>query len=150
MVEFRCRASDGGDEKVIRRAPTLNDTGSNVQGIHRSDWNAIKAPGMVPQPGMVISATGGGPVENVFLDIRIVKPEVRKDAHGREVKHYIPLTTWFREMLVLTNDDNMLLSGERMRNYLYFATAPGNDRLLISQKKQAIIQGLEAIQTNLP
>ncbi|KAI7772934.1 hypothetical protein LA080_012979 [Diaporthe eres] len=30
IIEFRYKASDGGDEKVIRRAPTLNDTGSNV------------------------------------------------------------------------------------------------------------------------
>lgn len=150
MVEFRCPASLGGNENVIRRAATVNDTGSNAQNIHRSDWDALRAPGLFPMPGSIHSATGPGNVENVVLDVRIVKPEVRQNPGGQQVTHYLPLTKWYTELLILVDDGKTLLSGAAMRDCLYFATAPGNDRLLVSQRKQAIIHHLEVIQPGLP
>lgn len=150
MVEFRCPTLYRGNKNMIRRAETINDAGSNVQSIYRFDWNALKTPGMVPQPRQVLSATDSRPIENVFLEVQIVKPKVRQNPQGQQVRHYILLTKWYIEILVLVNDGQMLLSGETIREYLYFATAPGNERLLVSQRKQAIIQGLDLRQPDLP
>lgn len=57
---------------------------------------------------------------------------------------------WFKESLHIVEDNDMVLSRETMRNYLYFATVPGNDRLLVSQRKQAIVDGLSVVQPALP
>lgn len=105
---------------------------------------------MAPKTGQVLSATGPGKIENVFLKVRIVKPEVRQNRQAQQVRHYVPLTNWYMEMLNLVNDAKMLLSGEGLRQYLYFATAPENERLLLSQRKQVIIQGLGLRQPDLP
>lgn len=37
------------------------------------------------------------------------------------------------------------LSGSGMRNYLYFATAPGNQTLFVSQKKNGIVDRLPVV-----
>lgn len=115
-----------------------------MQSVCVKDWNALRVPGMVSQPGMVASATGGGRIQNVELEIRIMKRVLGDDAQGNVVEQCRPLTYWFKENCVLTDRPNTLLSGETMRQFLYFATQSGNDRLLVSQKKQAIIDGLEA------
>jgi hypothetical protein len=49
-------------------------------------------------------------------------------------------------MLRLVEENDSLLSGETMRNYLYFATTPGNDKLYVSQRKNAIVEGLPVVQ----
>ncbi|KAI7774253.1 hypothetical protein LA080_009030 [Diaporthe eres] len=147
-VEFRCPAYAGGNDNVIRRAATINDTGSNVQSLRRSDWNALKTATMSPQIAQMLTATGPEPVENVFLEVRIVKPEVTRNSQGQELRtgQYVPLTLWYPELLRIVNDGDTLLSGENMRNYLYFATAPGNETLYVSQRKQAIVDGLPVVQ----
>lgn len=126
----------------------MNDTGSNVQSLRRSDWNALKTPDASPTMAQMLTAGGMRDVYNVFLEIRIVKPEVKKNAQNQEVltgKH-VPLTPWYVEMLRLVEDNDSLLSGETMRNHLYFATAPGNDKLYVSQRKNAIVEGLPVVQ----
>ncbi|KAK7702813.1 hypothetical protein SLS64_009423 [Diaporthe eres] len=147
-VEFRCPAYAGGNDNVIRRAATINDTGSNVQSLRRSDWNALKTATMSPQTAEMLTATGPRHVENVFLEVRIVKPEVTRNSQGQELStgQYVPLTVWYPELLRIVNDGDTLLSGENMRNYLYFATAPGNETLYVSQRKQAMIDGLPVVQ----
>ena len=84
------------------------------------------------------------------MEIRIVKCDIVKNAAGQQVRDWKPLTIWFTELLRIVNDGESLLSGEAMRNYLYFATAPGNDRLIVSQRKQAIVDGLPTVQPALP
>lgn len=71
-------------------------------------------------------------------------PEYKKNTQGQKVLtgKYEPLTVWYPEMLRVVNDNDTLLSGATMRNYLYFATAPGNNRLFVSQKKNGIVASL--------
>ncbi|KAG8165701.1 hypothetical protein KVR01_004253 [Diaporthe batatas] len=143
-VEIRAPPDEGGNPALIKRRQVLNDTGSNVQAVWVEDWDALRVPGMFDMPGMVTSATGGGPKLNVEWELRIVKRVLAQDAQGNMVEHYQPLTHWFGERCILVPHPQTLLSGETMRNFLYFATQPGNDRLLVSQRKQAIVDGLDA------
>lgn len=129
---------------MTRIAATLNDTGSNVQSIRQSHWDAIKAPGMAPTSAQIDTAAGPAQIQNVWLEVRIVAPEYKKNAQGQTVltgKHE-PLTVWYLEMLRVVNDNDTLLSGAMMGNYLYFATAPGNAQLFVSQKKNGIVASL--------
>lgn len=125
----------------------MNDTGSNVQSMRRSDWNALKTPDAMLMRDEMLTAGGMKDVYNVFLEIRIVKPEVKKNAQNQEVLtgNHVPLTLWYVEMLRIVEDDESLLSGETMRNHLYFATAPGNDKLYVSSKKNGVVADLPVV-----
>lgn len=147
LVQFRCPELDGGDPKFTIIAPTINDTGSNVQSVHLSDWNALKTPAVELFKAQMLTAAGVRNVWNMFLEIRIVKPEYKKNAQNVEevTGNFEPLTPWYLEMLRLVEDNEDLLSGETMRKYLYFATAPGNEKLYVSQKKNGIFKDLPVV-----
>lgn len=57
---------------------------------------------------------------------------------------FVELTPWFREFAVIMPDTPgaVRLSGDAMRDYLFFATAPGNHYLYVAQKKAGIIRDL--------
>lgn len=93
----------------------------------------------------MLTAVGMRNVENVFLEIQIVKPEYKKNAQTgvkETTGNFKPLTPWYLEMLCFVEDYEDLLSGETMRKHLYFATAPGNERLYVSQKKNGIFKDM--------
>jgi hypothetical protein len=53
------------------------------------------------------------------------------------------MTPWYDEVGVINWTPGALrLSGFKMRMHLYFATAPGNQMLYISEKKHGIIKQL--------
>lgn len=70
----------------------------------------------------------------VSLEIRILK----RDEYGA-IK---ALTEWMPERFVIrdwNHGETLLLSGTAMRQRLFFATAPGNELLYVSVKKNGII-----------
>ncbi len=52
------------------------------------------------------------------------------------------LTPWFLEQAGSPQDFPPRLSGNVMRNHIYFATAPGNATLFVAQKKNGIVSQL--------
>ncbi|ROW14701.1 hypothetical protein VPNG_03744 [Cytospora leucostoma] len=143
-VEFMFPVELRGDRSVTRKALTVNDTGSNLQNIHRSDWDALNVFGHGLHLIDIVTAAKREVVETVLLTIRIIK-RITQDADNQmAAEQWLPLTPWFTENVRVVKDDRILLSGAKIRDHLFFATAPGNDRLLISQRKQAIIDALPA------
>ena len=58
------------------------------------------------------------------------------------------LTPWFPEVAVETPiqpGTQYRLSGNAMRNHLYFATAPGNANLFVADKKNGITTQLPVV-----
>ncbi|KAK9489934.1 hypothetical protein V1508DRAFT_426405 [Lipomyces doorenjongii] len=59
------------------------------------------------------------------------------------------VSPWFEEVAVITASQPGVpqprLSGNEMRTYLYFATAPGNLTLYVAQKKNGVISQLPVI-----
>lgn len=66
------------------------------------------------------------------------------------MRKWTPFTNWFSELLCIFDDGKPHLSRSGMQNYLYFATAPVKQRLLVSQRKHAIVDGLPVVQPPLP
>jgi hypothetical protein len=59
---------------------------------------------------------------------------------------FVPLTPWVEEFAIVKANSfgEARLSGSAMRNYLCFATAPGNAHLYVARKKAGIIRDLSA------
>ncbi|KAJ8099028.1 hypothetical protein POJ06DRAFT_302012 [Lipomyces tetrasporus] len=119
----------------------MNDTGSDVQTIFTTDlaflgYNPYSYAGRLG--GAFFSTASGGIFrERIVLEMQIIK------ADGTAV------SPWFEEIAVITTAQpgfpQPRLSGNAMRNYLYFATAPGNSTLYVAQKKNGIISQLPVI-----
>ncbi|KAJ8098686.1 hypothetical protein POJ06DRAFT_257707 [Lipomyces tetrasporus] len=75
----------------------------------------------------------------MYLEMQITK------ADGKAV------SPWFEETAVIVAAQpgvpQCRLSGRTMRNFLYFATAPGNSTLYVAEKKNGIISQLPVIYT---
>jgi len=72
--------------------------------------------------------------------------EVRIMKEG-EQHSLLPMTPWFEETFVVRNNNPPVpvLCRAAMRQHLYFATAPGNQRLFISVKKNGVVQQLPVV-----
>lgn len=57
------------------------------------------------------------------------------------------ITPWFVEVAIIVPDEQGLvrLSGQGMRNHLYFATAPGNGMLYVAKKKNGVVSQLPVV-----
>jgi hypothetical protein len=88
--------------------------------------------------GFVPVSTANGIVarERIIIEIQLMK------ANGTIA------SPWFRESALITPLQLGLqyrLSGNAMRNHLYFATAPGNTTLFISEKRNGIVTQLPVV-----
>lgn len=88
--------------------------------------------------GVIPVATANGVVarEWIMIEIQLIK------ANGTIA------SPWFRESALITPvqpGPQYRLSGTAMRNRLYFATAPGNTTLFISEKKNGIVTQLPVV-----
>jgi hypothetical protein len=118
----------------------MNDTGSNIQTIFPTDLAALQYNQLTYHGylGMFSLGTANGVAlrERVVIEMQIIK------ADGT------PITPWFRETAVVTPLQPGIqyrLSGNAMRNHLYFATAPGNANLFVAEKKNGIITQLPVV-----
>lgn len=120
----------GGNPNLTIDVPIANDTGSNVQTLFDTDLSALQCD-QLGYNGFL----GGASVELAFgsmqCDMALIELQII-DENGLQI------TPWFSETAIIKAEElgAVRLSGEAMRNYLYFATAPGNNRLYISQKKK--------------
>lgn len=128
-----------GDPNIIITCQISNDTGSNIQAMFRSHWNKINyRQTLVTQAILVPDASGA------FTNSESVYAELRILGYNSVEGQLYPVTDWFIEQFIVRDDapNASLLSGAQMRNYLHFATAPGNRDLYVSVKN--------GIMTKLP
>ncbi|KAJ5957676.1 hypothetical protein N7501_011955 [Penicillium viridicatum] len=139
-AQIRIPPQYGGDANLSRYILICNDTGSNVLTIFDSDLRALNF-----SMARYLRAIRGSVQVNtanrwalqtlMFVEMQIV------------TSTFVPLTPWFEESAIVKADtpgDRRLL-GAAMRNYLFFATAPGNAHLYVAQKKAGIIRDLSAV-----
>ncbi|EGE07551.1 hypothetical protein TEQG_06465 [Trichophyton equinum CBS 127.97] len=102
----------------------LNDTGSDLLIVFDTDLIILGIPptymGFGPPIGIV---TAGG---SVRVEIQLLNFQSEP----------IPGWTFEEAVVVLSSEGAVRLSGNGMRQCLYFATAPGNTQLYVSQKKK--------------
>ncbi|KAJ5907475.1 hypothetical protein N7495_000157 [Penicillium taxi] len=141
----RIRLSPGqcGDPNHFIECRISNDTGSNGQGLFRSDLDALNLDPLT-YLGLIFDRrveTAGGVLNrlSIIIEMQIVSSEGDT------------LTPWFQEEAIVWEDYESLqrLSGSAMREYLYFATAPGNQKLYMAKKKGGLMSLLPAINLRL-
>jgi hypothetical protein len=75
--------------------------------------------------------------EQIILEVQLLK------ADGSA------LSPWIDEMGVITpvqpGTQQYRLSGNAMRNFLYFGTAPGNTQLYVAEKKNGLVSQLPVL-----
>ncbi|ODQ70281.1 hypothetical protein LIPSTDRAFT_74529 [Lipomyces starkeyi NRRL Y-11557] len=88
-------------------------------------------------PTFLSTASGGIYRQQIILEMQIT------EADGTAI------SSWFEEVAVITVPEpgapQCRLSGNAMRNFLYFATAPGNLTLYVAKKKNGIISQLPVV-----
>ncbi|KAK9318986.1 hypothetical protein V1517DRAFT_79840 [Lipomyces orientalis] len=141
FAKFRLPAIYGGQPNVVLDVSIANDTGSNTQTIFTTDlaflgYNPHTYTGRLG-PTFLSTASGGIYRQQIVLEMQII------EADGTAI------SSWFEEVAVITVPEPGVplcrLSGNAMRNFLYFATAPGNSTLYVAKKKNGIISQLPVI-----
>ena len=123
-----------------------NDTGSNVLTLYPSEIQRMGLPANYTGWGQrveILTANGTMLRQQITVAMRVLS--------GMDV--CTPISEWFLEeaIVALSDEDRRFnrLSGGLMRKNLYFATAPGNSLLHISQNKTGILKQLPAIPPRL-
>ncbi|KAL2359239.1 hypothetical protein RJZ56_007915 [Blastomyces dermatitidis] len=116
----------------------LNDTGSDVLTVFDTDLTALAIPPTYEGFGTYVSvSTPNGIIirQQVIVDIQLL------DSQGN------PVSDWIREEGVITPAALGVgrLSGDGIRQSLYFATAPGNQHLYVAEKKNGIVKVLPVV-----
>ncbi|KAI5865345.1 hypothetical protein GGS23DRAFT_558795 [Durotheca rogersii] len=120
-----------------------NDTGSNIQSVHRGDLQAIGADPANPQFTIPTNRVDVKLAQGQSTTSMLLRIQMRLLAvQGAQLA---PLTEWFQVDAVLDDTGGLRLSGHEMRHYLYFATAKGNSELYVGQTKTALQKRLPAV-----
>jgi hypothetical protein len=110
--------------------------------MFRSYWNTLNNQQLATTRIMSVQHASG-----IFTNVESTSAELRILRHDQANNMLVPMTPWFVENFVIRDDSPnvSLLSGREMRNWLYFATAPGNQELFVSVKKNGIMSKLPVI-----
>lgn len=127
---IRLGTADGSQGQAFK-VSTMNDTGSNVQTLYDDEYLALMtlSPHFSGTYPITVGLADGStrPMFGVPLEVRLI------DQAGDM------LTEWIPEEGVLTNrgSPNLppRLSGRGIRTRLFFATAPGNNKLYVTENK---------------
>ncbi|KGY15551.1 hypothetical protein PABG_11544 [Paracoccidioides brasiliensis Pb03] len=116
----------------------LNDTGSNTLTVFDTDLAALAIPLTYMGFGARVPIiTAGGMVrrQQITVEIQLL------DSQGNAV------SDWILEEGIVTPAAAGVgrLSGDGIRQSLYFATAPGNQHLYVAEKKNGIIEQLPVV-----
>ena len=137
----------GGDETRVLDASICNDTGSDIQTIydHLFDFLNFNLNYTGPQNfGLIIGANGPSHLRRVDLELRVTN-------FDPALNQSIPMTGWFTERFVIRpfTPTTYLLSGNKMRRHLFFATAPGNQELYVAGRKNGLFDLLPTAWSQL-
>ncbi|KAF1812634.1 hypothetical protein P152DRAFT_458451 [Eremomyces bilateralis CBS 781.70] len=129
----------GGDPSITTAVEIMNDTGSNIQTVLLIDLAALQY-----NPLTYLGDLGAYPIETangiaywqqIMIEMQIIKLD------GTSI------TGWFEEVAAIFpgTGAQYRLSGDAMRNHLYFATAPGNATLFVAVKKNGLMSQLPIV-----
>lgn len=123
----------GGDPNLVHIITFINDTGSSFLSLDPYDLLAIgHTPYYAGNLGLTEVLTANGTVlrDRVMVQMQLL------DALGN------PMSDWFVEDAVQAPlfPGTERLSGHKMRNFLYFGTAPRNGSLYIAEKKHGLVR----------
>ncbi|KAK0701746.1 hypothetical protein B0T26DRAFT_681860 [Lasiosphaeria miniovina] len=144
-VWMRIDPTLGGDPNIVFHYQPLNDTGSNVQTVYQADFNTLDAPllaangvGHLTFPGAITTANGQLAVTNTTLQLSVV-------AHtGIAANPWKVLMDW-QDQLCVIMAAGPCLSGDIMRNHLFFCTSPNGARALyIADNKTTLLKNMPA------
>ncbi|OAL75712.1 hypothetical protein A7D00_1312 [Trichophyton violaceum] len=116
----------------------LNDTGSNTMTVFDTDITALGIPPTYMGYGAdVLITTAGGTLRRRQISVEIQLLDLQGNA----------VSDWILEAGIVTPATAGVtrLSGNGIRQSLYFATAPGNQHLYVAEKKNGIIKQLPVI-----
>ncbi len=141
FARFRLVAAFGGNPNITTNVSIANDTGSDTQTIFSTDLNNLNYNPNTYQGrfGVVGVATPNGVMfrEQIMIEIQLMS------ANGTLI------SPWFQENALVTPvqpaGTQCRLSGNAMRNHLFFATAPGNNTLFVAEKKNGIVSQLPVV-----
>ncbi|EGD85244.1 hypothetical protein H112_08975 [Trichophyton rubrum D6] len=111
----------------------LNDTGSNTMTVFDTDITALGIPPTYMGYGAdVLITTAGGTLRRRQISVEIQLLDLQGNA----------VSDWILEAGIVTPATAGVtrLSGNGIRQSLYFATAPGNQHLYVAEKKNSIIK----------
>lgn len=128
----------GGDPNLVRMITFINDTGSSFLSLDPYDLLALgHIPYYAGNLGLTDLLTANGTVQRpiVMVEMQLL------DVDGN------PVSDWFVEHAVRAPlfAGTERLSGQGMRNFLYFGTAPGNGSLYIAEKKHGLVRQLPTV-----
>jgi hypothetical protein len=141
FASFRLISEYGGDPNMTINVSIANDTGSTRQTIFTTDLTNLHYDRNTyrGRRGNTTVATANGLVdrERIVIEIQLLT------ADGTA------LSPWFREVALIKSIapgvPSVRLSGNAMRDYLYFATAPGNTTLYVAKKKNGLVTQLPIV-----
>lgn len=120
---------------IMTAVSIMNDTGSNAQMILPADLVALQHNPATSPFNLNYAHTAGGMLYCLRVDIEVQI----MGANG------VAMTHWLPERAVVSPPGGIRLSGNAMRNHLYFATAPGNTQLYVAAKKHGLTTLLPAV-----
>jgi hypothetical protein len=131
----------GGDPNLTVQLIIYNDTGSDCQSLYSTELNILQYDpnNYNGRIGSTVVNTAAGRVNRdaIFVEVMVLKNDGT------------PVTGWILERGLVQpfppGIGDCRLSGAGIRDHLYFATAPGNHNLFISQKKNGIVSRLPAL-----
>jgi len=121
----------------------MNDTGSDLLGLFPSDLQqiSISEQNYASYMTLIDVQTVGGSVQRtrVYIDMQILKED------GTIISEWMMESAIIIPPPVQHGDLQVRLSGNVMRDHLYFATAPGNATLFVACKKNGIVAQLPVV-----
>lgn len=128
---------DLGGDGTAMHVMLLNDTGSTSQSVFQSDLSTL---GLTPQYGglgnivSVVTANGQVDQRSIWIQVQLLRTD------GTAV------SDWIDEMgIISTEPETTRLTGDLIRNHLYFATVPGNQYLYVAEKAHGILSQLPKV-----
>ena len=122
----------GGDDRVTIGITIGNDTGSNVLSLFSTDLDTLGCNYQTYNGimGDIAVATANGVCTRARI---MVEMQLLRADHS-------PFTSWFVELavviLTVLGQNQMRLSGNGMRQILFFATSPGNACDIVCRREE--------------
>ena len=135
QIKMAIRAKPGmnGSEGFQITRSVLNDTGSTAMSLSRLDAQllGVSRENYDMRMRLVNIKTQNG----ILRDVLYVKVEIDLMKQGQGIGE------WFEEDAYIGSfpPGHCLVSGRKMRDHYYFATAPGNSKLLITKHKASLM-----------
>lgn len=123
----------------------MNDTGSDIQTLYAADYLVLstalfKNIGLYlwTTPCNISTANGSVRLPTTIIQISVIAPT------GDPANPYKVIMDWEDQQVVIMPTGSPCLSGDTMRNHLFFCTPKGNHALYIADCKTTLMKNMPA------